>query len=136
MTPTRSAKPLISAALALCFVLAFVVPFLQIQNLGLKNPNTPFDDAQAGFIRYGVIVGIAIIWLFVQLFWRASPETTKLGLAVSSTIIWLAVTFFFGFRDTTHYDEGTRGALAFFVLMGGLAVVLMWTRFLSDEISF
>jgi hypothetical protein len=136
MTPTRSAKPLISAALALCFVLAFVVPFLQIQNLGLKNPNTPFDDAQAGFIRYGVIGGIAVIWLFVQLFWRASPETTKLGLAVSSTIIWLAVAFFFGFRDTTHYDEGTRGALAFFTLMGGLAIVLMWTRFLSDEISF
>ena len=36
-------------------MLAFVVPFLQIQNLGLKNPNTPFDDAQAGFIRYAVI---------------------------------------------------------------------------------
>jgi hypothetical protein len=136
MTPTRSAKPLISAALALSFVLAFVVPFLQIENLGLKNPNTPFDNAQAGFIRYGVIVGIAMIWLFVQLFWRASPETTKLGMAISATIIWLAVAFFFGFRDTQAYDEGTRGAMAFFTLMGGLAIVLIWTRFLSDEITF
>ena len=136
MTPTRSAKPLVSAALALCFVLAFVVPFLQVQNLGLKNPNTPFDDAQAGFIRYAVIGGIAIAWFFVQLFWRASTESTKLGLAVSATIIWLAIAFFFGFRDTIHYDEGTRGAVAFFTLMGGLGIVLLWTRFLADDITF
>jgi hypothetical protein len=136
MTPTRSAKPLVSAALALCFVLAFVVPFLQISALGLKNPNTPFDDAQAGFIRYAVIVGIALVWFFVQLFWRVNPESTKLGLAVSATIVWLAIAFFFGFRDTGHYDEGTRGAVAFFTLMGGLGIVLLWTRFLSDELTF
>jgi|SRR5579884_3009546 len=135
MTPTRSAKPLVSAALALCFVLSFVMPFLQIDALGLKNPNTPFDDAQAGFIRYGVIVGFAAIWLLVQLFWRASAETTKLGMAISATIVWLAIAFFFGFKDP-NVDEGFRGMMAFFTLMGGLAVVLMWTRFLSDEIAF
>ena len=135
MQSIRSAKPLVSAALALLFVLSFVVPFLQVDALGLKNPDTPFDDAQAGYIRYAVIVGIAAIWLFVQLFWRASPETTKLGMAISATIVWLALAFFFGFKNESN-DEGLRGAVAFFTLMGGLAVVLMWTRFLSDEISY
>lgn len=135
MTSLRSAKPLISAALALLFVLAFVVPFLQINALGLKNPATPFDDAQAGYIRYAVIGGIAAIWLFVQLFWRTTPETTKLGMSISATIIWLAIVFFFPYRDPS-VDEGFRGFVGFFTLMGGLAVVLMWTRFLSDEIRF
>src|SRR5262249_29475635 len=129
MPSIRSVKPLFSAGLALLFVLAFVVPFLQIDALGLKNPETPFDDAQAGYIRYGVIVGLAAVWLGVQLFWRASTETTRLGLAISATIVWLAMAFFFGFKDPS-VDEGVRGAMAFFTLMGGLAVVLMWTRFL------
>src|SRR5262249_18212852 len=124
MQSIRSAKPLVSAGLALLFVLSFVVPFLQVEALGLKNPDTPFDDAQAGFIRYAVILGIAAIWMFVQLFWRASTETTKLGLAISATIVWLAMAFFFGFKDERN-DEGLRGAVAFFTLMGGLAVVLI-----------
>ncbi len=129
MLSSRGAKPLVSIFLALLLVLAFVLPFLQYNFLA--GPITPFDKVQAGAIRFGIIMALALIWLGVQLFWRAPSEATKLGMAASATIIWLALVFFFNFEV-----EGFGGAMAFFVLMGGLAVTLMWTRFLADEINF
>jgi hypothetical protein len=134
MTPSRSAKPLVSAALALLFVLSFVMPFLSYDYLA--GPITPFDPVQAGAIRYGVIIFFFLLWLGVQLFWKAPSEATKLALALSATIFWLALAVFFGFKDPTFADEGYRGAAAFFTLMGGLGIVLMWTRFLADDVTF
>lgn len=133
MTPTRSAKPLVSSLLALLVVLSFVVPFLSYDYLA--GPITPFDPVQAGAIRFGVIGFFLLLWLGIQLFWKAPVESTKLGLATSATIIWLALVLFFGFKDPS-VDEGYRGAIAFFTLMGGLGIVLMWTRFLADDITF
>ena len=127
MPSSRTAKPLVSALLALLFVLAFVLPFLQYDYLA--GPITPFDSVQAGSIRYGVILAVALIWLGVQLFWKASVTATKLGLAVSATIIWLAIALFFGFHDPQF-----GGPVAFFTLMGGLGIVLVWTHFLADEV--
>ncbi|MEO7003418.1 MAG: hypothetical protein ABI068_16480 [Ktedonobacterales bacterium] len=129
MTAARSPKPLVSGLLALIFVLAFVAPFLQYEYLA--GPTTPFDRVQAGAIHYGVILALGLIWLGVQLFWRAPVEATKLGMAVSATIVWLSLSLFFDFRDPKW-----GGPIAFFALMGGLGVVLLWTRFLADEISF
>jgi hypothetical protein len=129
MPPSRTAKPLVSSLLALLFVLAFVVPFLQYDYLA--GPLTPFDQVQAGSIRYGVILALGLIWLGVNLFWKAPVEATKLGLAASATIVWLAIALFFGFHDPQY-----GGPVAFFTLMGGLGIVLIWTRFFSDEISF
>ncbi|HKT39360.1 MAG TPA: hypothetical protein VJR48_13375 [Ktedonobacterales bacterium] len=129
MLSSRGAKPLVSILLSLLLVLAFVLPFLQYNFLA--GPLTPFDKVQAGAIRFGIIMALALIWLGVQLFWKAPSEATKLGMAASATIIWLALVFFFNFEV-----EGIGGAMAFFVLMGGLAVTLMWTRFLADEINF
>ncbi len=129
MMPARSAKPLVSALVALLFVLSFVLPFLQLKYLA--GPTTPFDVVQAGSIRYGVIAAIGLIWLGMQLFWKAPTEATKLGLAASATIFWLSLALFFNF-----HNPGYGGAVAFFTLMGGLGVVLLWTRFLADEISF
>ncbi len=131
MLSSRGAKPLVSIFLSLLLVLAFVLPFFQYNFLA--GPLTPFDKVQAGSIRYGIILAIALVWLGVQLFWKAPSEATKLGMAASSTIIWLALVFFFNFTEET---VGFGGAMAFFVLMGGLAVTLMWTRFLADEINF
>jgi hypothetical protein len=125
----RAAKPLVSSLLALILVLAFVLPFLQFDFLA--GPATPWDPVQAGSIRWGVILAIGLVWLGVQLFWKASTSATKLGLAVSATILWLALTFFFNFEIV-----GYGGAAAFFALMGGLAITLMWTYFMADEISF
>jgi len=134
MTPSRSAKPLVSALLALAVVLSFVVPFLSYDFLA--GPITPFDPVQAGAIRYGAIGLLLIVWLGIQLFWKAPAEATKLGLAISGTIFWLSIALFFGFQNTNFTSEGYRGAVAFFTLVGGLGVVLAWVRFLSDEITF
>ncbi|HKV83746.1 MAG TPA: hypothetical protein VJN88_04270 [Ktedonobacterales bacterium] len=134
MPPARSAKPLVSALVALAFVLAFVMPFLSYAYLA--GPITPFDKVQAGAIRYGLIGACLLVWLGIQLFWHAPVESTKLSLAASATIFWLSLALFFGFKDANFTDEGYRGAAAFFTLMGGLGIVLIWTRFLSDEISY
>jgi len=125
----RAAKPLVSSLLALLLVLAFVLPFLQFDYLA--GPLTPFDRVQAGSIRWGIILAIGLVWLGVQLFWKASTAATKLGMAISATILWLALTFFFNF-DIAGYG----GAAAFFALMGGLGITLLWTYFMADEISF
>lgn len=129
MTSNRSPKPLVSALLALLFVFAFVAPFLSVDYLA--GPTTPFDVVQAGAIHWGAIFALGLVWLGAQLFWEAPAEATKLGMAISATIVWLALTLFFNFQNVTY-----GGPVAFFALMGGLAVTLLWTRFLADEISF
>ena len=132
MASSRTAKPLVSAALALALVVAFVLPVLSISYLA--GHTTPFDIVQAGSIHYAVIITIALIWLGVQLFWRSSADATKLSMVASASIFWLSIALLFGFKSAT-VDEGVRGAMAFFTLMGGLGITLVWTRFLADEIN-
>ncbi len=135
MLSSRGAKPLVSILLALLLVLAFVVPFLQYNFLA--GPLTPFDKVQAGSIRYGVIIAIALLWLGIQLFWKAPSAISKLGMASSFTILWLALVFFFNFHsENPNVTVGFGGAVAFFTLMGGLGVTLLWAHFLSDEINY
>lgn len=129
MNTVRSSKPLVSSLLAMLFVLSFVLPFLQFEFLA--GPLTPFDQVQAGAIRWGIIAAFGLVWLGIQLFWKAPTEATKLGLAASATIFWLSLTLFFGFHDPQY-----GGPVAFFALMGGLGIVLIWTRFLADDISY
>lgn len=129
MPTTRSPKPLVSALLALLFVIAFVVPFLSVGFLAGKS--TPLDVVQAGTIHWGFVIFFGLLWLGAQLFWDAPVEATKLGMAISATIVWLSLTLFFNFGDPIY-----GGPVAFFALMGGLGVVLLWTRFLADEITF
>lgn len=129
MNTVRSSKPLVSSLLALLFVLSFVLPFLQFDYLA--GPATPFDVVQAGSIRWGIISLFGLVWLGIQLFWKAPAEATKLGLAASATIFWLSLTLFFGFHDPQY-----GGPVAFFSLMGGLGIVLIWTRFLADDVSY
>lgn len=129
MNTVRSPKPLVSSLLAILFVLSFVLPFLQFQYLA--GPDTPFDVVQAGSIRWGIIGMLFLVWLGIQLFWKAPAEATKLGLAASATIFWLSLTLFFEFHNPEF-----GGPVAFFALMGGLGIVLLWTRFLADDISY
>jgi hypothetical protein len=129
MPSLRNPKPLVSMLLALLIVVAQIVPFLSVNTLA--GPSTPWDVVQAGSIHWGIVGGLALIWFFIQLFWKAPTEATKLGLAASATIFWLALTLFFNFKDETY-----GGPVAFFSLMGGLGVVLLWTRFIADEISY
>lgn len=130
MQSSRVGKPLTSAALSLALVLALVLPILSVQFLA--GPTTPFDIVQAGSIHWGIVAAIFLAWLGIQLFWPTSTENTKLSMVVSATILWLSLAIFFNFNGQPEWG----GPVAFFTLVGGLGVVLAWTRFLADEISF
>ncbi len=132
----RNPKPLISTLLALLFVFALTAPFLSTEFLA--GPATPWDVVQAGTIHWVIVGGVALLWFGIQLFWRAPVEATKLGMAASATVVWLSLVLFFHFNPPGgNFDEaGVGGAVAFFALVGGLGVTLVWTRFLADDITF
>ncbi|HEX6778018.1 MAG TPA: hypothetical protein VF099_07430 [Ktedonobacterales bacterium] len=121
-------KPVASVLITLLWVIAFVV----IPSWSFHIPDEPVNYAISFNIKWIAIIGLAVVWLMFQLFWRSSSETTKLSLGVSYTLLWLALVFFFPFKDPTI--ESQAGAAAFFALAGGLGVVLIWVRFLADEV--
>ncbi len=79
-----------------------------------------------------IVIGLLVLFFYNQ-FYRSSPETTKLNWTVTLTLSWLALIVFYPFKDIS-VSEGTRGAVGFFTLIGGLAVCVLWVRFFSDEI--
>ena len=83
--------------------------------------------------KFAVVMIILLGIVLYHIFYRSSVETTKLSLTAALTVSWLALIFFYPFRDPA-IDAGTRGAVAFFALMGGLAVCVLWVRFFADEI--
>ena len=83
----------------------------------------------------GTVIFLGLLILFIYHFaYRSNPETTKLSWTVVFSIAWLSLILFYPFKDP-NVDEGTRGAVAFFTLVGGLAFCLFWIRFFSDEIT-
>ncbi len=137
MNPSlRNPKPLVSTLLALLFVFALTAPFLSTE--ALAGSATPWDVVQAGSIHWSIVGAIALLWFGAQLFWRAPTEATKLGMVASGTVVWLSLALFFQFNPPGgNFDvAGVGGAVAFFTLVGGLAIVLAWTRFLADDISY
>ena len=121
-------KPVASVLITLLWVIAFVV----IPSWSFHIPDDPTNYALSFNIKWIAIIALAVAWLMFQLFWRSSSETTKLSLGVSYTLLWLALVFFFPFKDPAISNQA--GAAAFFTLAGGLGVVLIWVRFLSDDI--
>jgi hypothetical protein len=123
------AKPVASVLVTLLWILGFVaIPSTAWHIPWNTGPNYALDFD----LKWIWIVTFGVIWLMFQLFWRASSETTKLSLGVSYTLVWLALAFFFPFKDPNI--ESQAGAVAFLTLAGGLGVVLIWTRFLADEL--
>lgn len=127
-------KPIASVAVTVLWILGFVA----IPSISWHIPPDAVNYAISFNPRWIWIIAFAVIWLMFQLFWRASSETTKLSLGVSYTLLWLALAFFFPFNDPKLSNNvtglGPAGAAAFFTLAGGLGVVLIWTRFLADDI--
>ena len=113
---------LLSIAWICCFL--FISPTLIIDfGAGIT---LPFKDT---------VIFLGLLLLFIYHFaYRSNPETTKLSWTVVFSIAWLSLILFYPFKDP-HVDEGTRGAVAFFTLVGGLAFCLFWIRFFSDEIT-
>jgi hypothetical protein len=121
-------KPVVSVLATLLWIIGFVA----IPSVSLHIPNDPVNYAISLNLKWIWIIAFGVIWLMFQLFWRASSETTKLSLGVSYTLVWLALAFFFPFKDPTI--ESQAGTVAFFLLAGGLGLVLIWTRFFADEL--
>ena len=92
------------------------------------------------FKLFVILIGLLII-VFYNIFYRSSPEVTKLSFTVALTIAWIALIFFYHFQPQqgteAEYAAGIEydGAIGFFTLVGGLLVCLLWIRFFSDEIS-
>ncbi len=125
-------KPIASVVVTVLWILGFVA----IPSLSFHIPDDPVNYALSFNLKWIWIIAFAVIWLMFQIFWRASAETTKLSLAVSFTLLWLALLFFFNFKGpfSSVTEEGAAGTVAFFALSGGLGVVLVWLRFLCDEL--
>jgi len=87
-----------------------------------------------------ILLGLLIIVLY-NIFYRSSPEVTKLSFTVALTIAWIALIFFYHFQPLqgteAEYAAGIEydGSVGFFTIVGGLLVCLLWIRFFSDEIS-
>ncbi len=77
-----------------------------------------------------VLIGLLVI-VFYHIFYPSRPETTKLSLTSVLTVIWLALILFYPFKDPNNQASG---AVAFFTLVGGLAVSMLWVYYFSDEI--
>ena len=103
----------------------FIKPTLVIDWAGDGSNLTPLLPLLA-------FIGLLVIF-FYNLFYKASAESTKLSWTASLTIVWLSLIIFYPFKAPTT-DTGQSGAIAFFTLIGGLAVVVLWVRFFSDEI--
>jgi hypothetical protein len=96
-------------------------------------------DWGAGIItnfRFTVILLGLLIIIFYHIFYRSNAETTKLSLTAAVTMVWLALILFYPFKALAQdpATEGDSGAMAFFTLVGGLGVCVLWVRFFADEI--
>lgn len=110
-----------------CFL--FIKPTLEIEFGGGINANFKFVV---------VMLGLLIIVLY-HIFNRPNPETTKLSLTTALTVVWLSLIIFYPFNpppDATDAIVATwpGGAVAFFTLIGGLGICVLWVRFFADEI--
>jgi hypothetical protein len=76
------------------------------------------------------LIGFLVI-VFYQLLMVTNAETKKLNATATLTIIWLSLILFYPFKDPNNTNSG---AVAFFAMIGGLAVVVLWVRFFSDEL--
>ncbi|GHO86848.1 hypothetical protein [Dictyobacter formicarum] len=76
------------------------------------------------------VIGLVIVACY-HLFLNARPETKKLSATATLTIVWLSLILFYPFKDPNNTNGG---AVGFFALIGGLAVVVLWVRFFSDDL--
>lgn len=119
-------KPILSAIVTLIWLGCFV--FIDAGSTGFLQQTWNNNWAEANAIKWGAIIFVGIFWLLVQLFIDAPGESSRLSLAVSGSILWLGLILFYRFADPAY-----GGTVAFFALVGGLTVVVAWTRYLADE---
>ncbi|HVB23068.1 MAG TPA: hypothetical protein VNG51_14085 [Ktedonobacteraceae bacterium] len=84
-----------------------------------------------------LLVGLLIVVLY-HLYYRSSATTTRLSLTSMFTVIWLSLIVFFPFNPPATASDTVKSswngsAVAFFVLISGLALSVLWVHFFSDE---
>jgi len=105
-----------------CFL--FIKPSLLIDWVGDASVTT-------NLLLVIAVIGILVL-VFYHILYRSTPETTKLSLTASLTLMWLTLIIFYPFQPLQAGQND--GAVGFFALIGGLAVCVLWVHFFSDEI--
>lgn len=126
MSSVQPLKPLLSALIALIWLGCFV--FIDAGPNGYLQHGLNFDHDGANAMKWFFIILVGLIWLLFQVFMDAPAESSRLAIALSGSILWLGLILFYRFSDRAF-----GGTVAFFALVGGLAVVIVWTRYLADE---
>lgn len=124
-SPLEIRKVIIGAVLAVLWmcIFIFIKDSVVIDWTGTLDNLTPLKMV-LGLIGLLIVVGYNI-------FINAHHETKKLIATVTLTITWLSLIVFYPFKDKANT---AAGAVGFFTLLGGLAVVVLWVRFFSDDI--
>ncbi len=124
-SPVELRKVIGGVVLTLLWICTFLLikPTLIIDWVGDNSVTTPL-------LLVTTVIGLLVI-VFYHIFYRSSAETNKLSWTAAFTITWLALIIFYPFKDPNNLNSG---AVAFFTLISGLAVCLLWVRFFSDEI--
>jgi hypothetical protein len=125
--PKELRKVIIGTALAIIWmcIFIFIKNSIVIDWTGTLDNLTPLKTVLG-------LIGFVIIAAYI-IFINAHHETKKLIGTVTLTIVWLSLIIFYPFKDPTNT---AAGAVGFFTLLFGLAVVVLWVRFFSDEIVF
>jgi hypothetical protein len=127
MTSIQPNKVVLSTIVTLLLLGCFV--FIDTGPKGiLQGPLFNDSDVVANAFKWGFIIFFGIIWVLIQVFMEAPAESSRLSLAVSGSILWLGLVLFYHFADPAY-----GGPVAFFALVGGLLVVIVWTHYLADE---
>ena len=124
--PLEIRKVIGSVILTLIYVCCFlfIKPSLEIDWVGDASVTT-------NLLLVIAVIGILVL-AFYHILYRSTPETTKLSLTASLTLMWLTLIIFYPFQPLQAGQND--GAVGFFALIGGLAVCVLWIRFFSDEI--
>ncbi len=124
--PLEIRKVIGSVILTLIYVCCFlfIKPSLEIDWVGDASVTT-------NLLLVIAFIGILVL-AFYHILYRSTPETTKLSLTASLTLMWLTLIIFYPFQPLQAGQND--GAVGFFALIGGLAVCVLWIRFFSDEI--
>ena len=124
-SPLEIRKVIIGAVLTILWmcIFIFIKDSIVIDWTGTFDNLTPLKEV-LGLIGLLIVVGYNI-------FINAHHETKKLMGTVNLTIVWLSLIIFYPFKDKANT---AAGAVGFFTLLGGLAVVVLWVRFFSDDI--
>ena len=124
--PLEIRKVVVGVILTLIYVCCFIF---------IKS-SLVIDWIGDGSVTTSLILVVAVIGLLVLVFYnilyRSSPETTKLSLTASLTLMWLSLVIFYPFQPLQAGQND--GSVGFFALIGGLAVCVLCIRFFSDDI--